>query len=501
MRKLLSLIVAGGLLAASASAASAVDIKVKGQFNFGFGLYDGLNFTKHDGDENFYARQMLRTQVDFIASESLKGVFQIEVGEVEWGGGSGATWGGPAAGRGAGGAKGADGVSVEVKHMYLDWLVPNTDLQVRMGIQPFANPHAIFRGDYKDGGAIIDDDVAGILLSYNFNENVGANLGWFRPWDGSVSGDGSNYRPVEGDEVDMFFLSLPIEVKDSFSLTPWGMYALIGDDLGPESWGNAANPFGYITTGYLGNAESWLSANGSLGEDGKAWWTGLAFELTEFDPFVAGLDFTYGRYSADNAASSPFVGGDGFSNETDRDGWIITAKLAYKLDHFTPALIGWYGSGADLDGNKGFDGLIPSLAPYWGMTSFGFVGVNLADIGEGIIGADPGGTWGISLALEDIRFVDNLTSYLRFAYYRGTSDAEEYNKAARAAGALDAFRAFEVLDTSDWAFEVNLDNIINIYDNLDMFVDLAYIRLDVAEAGDDFEKNAWKGFVGFQYTF
>ena len=498
MRKLLSLILAGGLFAASAAMAAAADIKVKGTFNFGFGLYDGMNFTKHDNEEHFYARQMLRTYIDIIVSESLKGVAAFEIGEVDWGAGGGATWGGSGVGRGAGGAMGADGVSVEVKHLYIDWLVPNTDLQVRMGIQPFANPRAVMRADYKDGGAIVDDDMAGILLSYNFNENIGANLGWFRPWDGGVGATPSTDWPRSGDndEIDVFFLGLPIEVKDVFSFTPYGMFATVGDNLGPDSWGND-----WITTGYVGNAESWLSANGSLGSDGHAWWAGFAFDLSYLDPFVAAVDFTYGSYSADDRAPSRFTSNPGFGNQTDRDGWIVTAKLGYKLDYFTPALFGWYGSGADLDGGKGFDGLIPSLAPYWGMTSYGFAGVNLTDGGEAIIGASPAGTWGIGVALEDIRLIDNLTSYLRLAYYRGTSDAEAYNKASREAGGLDAFREYEVLDTSDWAFEVNLDNVINIYDNLDLLVDLAYIRLDVAEASSSFEKNAWKGFVGFQYSF
>ncbi|MBQ4132432.1 MAG: outer membrane homotrimeric porin [Desulfovibrionaceae bacterium] len=487
MKKLLSLVVAGGLLAASASMATAADIKVKGQLNFGFGLYDGSSFVKHDGDENFDANQRLRTQVDIIASESLKGVARFEIGETEWGGGSGATWGGPAAGRGMGGAMGADGVAVEVKWLYLDWLVPETDLQVRMGIQPFATPRAVGRADMLDGAAIIDDDVAGLLLSYNFNENVGANLGWFRPWDGSVSGDGSNVRPIENDEIDMFFLSLPIEVKDTFSFTPWGMYALIGDNPGADMWQSANSSYGGTPTG-------WLTGNGTFGNDGKAWWAGFAFDLSYFDPFVAAIDFNYGSYTADNS-----IGKNGLGTDPDRDGWTVVAKFGYKLDYFTPILFGWYGSGADIDDvdNPTLDGLLPVLSPFWGLTSYGWAGVNVGDR-EAIIGATPAGTWAIGAGLEDIRFIDNLTSHFRVAYFRGTSDAEEFNKANPD---NVAFFEYGVLDKSDWGVEVNLNNVINVYENLDMFVDLAYIHLDVAEAGDNFEENAWKGFVGFQYNF
>lgn len=487
MRKLLSLVVAGGLLAASASMASAVDIKVKGQLNFGFGLYDGRGFTKHDDEENFDAKQRLRTQVDFIASESLKGVARFEIGETPWGANGGATWGGDDAGRGTGGAMGADGVSVEVKWLYLDWLVPETDLQVRMGIQPFANPQAVYRANGNDGSAVIDDDVAGLLLSYNFNENVGINLGWFRPWDGStnIGGPRNNTDPRFGDndEIDFFFLSLPIEVKDSFSLTPWGIFALVGDNFN----GNTGQNNSYL----YGTAPGWMTGHGQFTDDGKAWWLGAAFELSAFDPFIAALDFTYGSYTAD----------DYMGDSNDRDGWSVVAKLGYKLDYFTPAIFGWYGSGARKFDERGtFDGLLPVMSPCWGPTSFGFAGSNPTDT-EGIIGGSPAGTWAVGLALEDIRFVDKLTSHLRVAYFRGTSDANDYNKAARKAGTVDAFREYGILDKRDWGMEVNLDNVINVYENLDMFVDLAYVRMNVKEHTSDFNKNAWRGFVGFQYNF
>ena len=139
---------------------------------------------KHDGQENFDTVERFRTQVDFIASEYLKGVAYFEVGNMHWGAGGGATYGwGPSGARGAGGAMGADGVNIEVKNLYIDWLAPETALQIRMGIQGFALPKAVSRAEGNDGSATLDDDLAGILLSYNFSDEVGATLGWFRPWN------------------------------------------------------------------------------------------------------------------------------------------------------------------------------------------------------------------------------------------------------------------------------------------------------------------------------
>ncbi len=490
MKRLVTLIVAAGMLfGLGAWPASAADIKVKGKFDFGFGLYSGTTFTKHDGGENFDALQRLRTQVDFIASESLKGVAFFEVGNTYWGAGGGSTWGGTAAGRGAGGAMGSDGVAVELKHLYIDWDVPQTDLQVRMGIQAFALPYAAERTDWMSGNFIFDDDAAGILLSYDFNENFGTQLGWFRPWDGAVGSDSNTpgNRFGHDDEVDLFTLTLPIEVKDAFRITPYGMFGLVGGDLSASYTGG--NGF---RQGLVG---SWLSGNGSFGDDGKAWWAGLAFNLDYLDPFYAAFDFAYGSYSADDTAS-------GWFNRTDPDraGWVAIAKFGYKLDNFTPILFGWYGSGADVDGGDGMDGLLPVLSPFWGMTSFGWGQPHFGGR-EYNVADSPAGIWSIGTGLEDIRFLDNLTTHLRFAYFQGTSDVEEYNKAAKAGGYKDAFRDYRVLDSSDWGVEINLDNKINIYENLDMYVQLAYIHMDVEHSASDFEDNAWKSYVGFTYNF
>ena len=502
MKKLLSLVVAGGLLAASASMASAADIKVKGKFDFGFGLYDGTSFTKHSGEEKFDALQRFRTQIDFIASESLKGVAAFEIGNTHWGNGGGATWGGLGVGHGTGGAMGADGVSVEVRHLYIDWLVPQTDLQVRMGVQPFAMPRAVMRSDGEDGGYILDDDLAGILLSYNVNENFGVNLGWFRPWDSDI-GSGPDHangtRFGSHDEIDLFALTLPIEMKDMFSFTPYFMYAAIGDNFegmyGPE-YDAATDSWSGLNIGGSGNPATWLTGNGGFGDDGQAWWAGFAFDLSYLDPFVAAVDFTYGSYTADDVASSLANG----PASPDRDGWVVIAKFGYKLDYFTPILFGWYGSGADLDGGDGYDGLMPYLSPDWGLTSFGWS--NAHPMGrEYLVGATPAGTWAIGLGLEDIRFIDNLTSHLRVAYFRGTNDVNNYNSAAELAGTTDAFREYGMLDTSDWGMEVNLDNVINIYENLDMFVELGYVHVSLDHEPADFEDNAWKGYVGFSYSF
>lgn len=482
MRKLLSILLAGGLLIGTAGMASAVEIKVSGYLEFGFGLYD-TGFMHHDDAENFEAQQLFRAQVEMIASESLKGVAQFEIGQTFWGAGGGASWGGGGAAGGAGGAMGADGVSVAVKHLYLDWVVPDTDTQVRMGIQWFANPRKVHRGDYWDGSAIIDDDMAGILVSHSFTEDLGINAGWFRPWDASSGGfDNSTATTRYGDhdEIDLFFLAFPYEMKETFSVTPYGMYALIGDDEGLGGGSITANGW---PNGFYGG--EWISANGQLGANGEAWWAGLGFDVTYWDPFFFAVDLAYGSYSSDDAT-------------TDRAGWTVIAKTGYKLDNFTPTLFGWYGSGTDDFEKDGRDGMIPVLSPYFGLTNFGWSS-GVANGREWNISDNPGGTWSIGAGLEDIKYIDNLTTDIRVMYFQGTNDMGDSGVLAN--NFKGSYAPWGMLDTGDKGVEINFDNVINLYDNLDMFVELGYIHLNLEHEIEDFNSDAWKSYVGFRYSF
>ena len=145
MKKLMTLALAAGMLLGAATGASAIDFKAKGQWLMGFAAGDGAlvshkkldkasNHNKAaDTDDTFSAMQRLRLQLDAVASESLSGTVYFEIGDTTWGQNS------------SGGALGADSNSVvELKNAYIDWMVPNTDLKFRMGIQNIAMPnHAL----------------------------------------------------------------------------------------------------------------------------------------------------------------------------------------------------------------------------------------------------------------------------------------------------------------------------------------------------------------------
>ena len=327
MKKLMTLALAAGMLLGAATGASAIDFKAKGQWLMGFAAGDG-SFVSHtnqkgeskkavDQDDAFSAMQRLRLQLDAVASEALSGTVYFEIGDTTWGQNS------------SGGALGADSTSVvELKNAYIDWMVPNTDLKFRMGIQAIAMPNV------AGGSAVLDDDVAGIVASYQFNENVGLTAVWARPFNDNWDGDSSasNRWTPDGyqnyhDNVDLFALMVPLTF-DGVKVTPWAMYGMIG-----------ANAWDGIDAGTIGKGNypqytmrPYPYANGVWGDNikdintgkayGSAFWAGLPISVTAFDPLNIELDINYGyiesmgRYSVMQQNTGDWRRGD-----TKREGW------------------------------------------------------------------------------------------------------------------------------------------------------------------------------------
>ena len=179
MKKLMTLALAAAMMLGAATGANAIDFKAKGQWimSFDYGMHGDFakskaarnsGYTNSKGNEDeFEARQRVRLQLDAVASESLSGTVFFEIGDQLWGQNE------------TGGALGADNNSVvELKRAYIDWMVPQTDLKVRMGIQGLALPAFT-----TNASQILDDDVAAVTLNYQFNENVGLTAFWARPYN------------------------------------------------------------------------------------------------------------------------------------------------------------------------------------------------------------------------------------------------------------------------------------------------------------------------------
>lgn len=482
MKKLRWLVVLAAMLFTTAANADGIDVKVKGVWDFVFGWGVNENFYNnregHRDNDNFIARHRVRTQINFITSEYLQGVLMFEIGGLNWGR-DGGSKNGPA----SGGGLDADGVNVKTKRAYLDWIIPNTDVSVRMGIQGVSLPMA---NGYCN--PVFSADVAGIVVNTPITDMVGLTAFWLRPFNQNLNDGTNNYL---NDEMDMFGLVLPI-TGDGWSVTPWAVYSQVG---------NAAGYYEYITT-YAGGAVSASAGNDK--DSAHAWWAGLSTQIDIFDPLSFGFDLMYGRLSkADITYDTPIGAFDG---ELGTKGWFFEAALNYKLDWGTPGIFGWYSSGDDRDDvDDGWFGRMPVVGVDDGFTptSFGLAGSYTGISSNSVISISGTGTWGIGLQLADMSFIEDLTHTLRVAYYRGTNDSDIIKDAAGLDAAPHLSGEYIYLTDKDSVWEVNFDHQYKIYENLTAVLELGYLNLNLDEDvwAEHRTDDAWKAQVIFRYKF
>ena len=505
MKRILTLMLAAAMTLGATSGAQAIDFKASGEWLMGLAAGDASLVQKDGGkrtDTNdvFGAGQRVRLQLDAVASEALSGTVFFEIGDQLWGNGE------------SGAAMGADGQVVKVKNAYLDWVVPNTDLQIRMGIQAIAMP------DAAGGSAVMDGDVAGIVASYKFNDNVALTATWMRPFNDNYAADENDPKRQVNflDNIDLFALSLPLSF-DGVEVTPWVMYGIQGRNAryNLHGWEQADGDFAQT----LGNTYAGFNWDGRFGSTSKGYgsmfWAGLPIKVTALDPWNIEFDVNYGyvekmgRINVLNGETGRTV-----RASTGREGWAVKALVEYKMDWGTPGIFGWYASGDDGNIKNGSERL-PSLNGNAGFTSF--MGTADADwsgrgnLYEKTLTID--GTWGIGVQVADMSFVENLNHTFRVAYWGGTNSPSMVKY-------MNSPRAFDMdgdacstegpyLTTNDGLLEFNLTNVWQVYENLTASLELGYIvnmidknTWDRSFFDSSFSRqDAWKASLVLAYTF
>ncbi|WP_300705780.1 outer membrane homotrimeric porin [uncultured Desulfovibrio sp.] len=507
MKKILTLMLAAGMLLGAASGAKAIDFKASGEWLVGFGLGDGslikdVDNKKHHHDDTFNAGQRVRLQLDAVASESLSGTVFFEIGDQMWGNAE------------SGGALGADGKEVKVKNAYIDWMVPNTDLKLRMGLQAVALPNV------AGGSAIMDGDAAAVVASYQFNDNVGLTALWMRPlndnYAGRVYGDREDYQKNYLDNMDLFALMLPLKF-DGVELTPWAMYGMQGKNTRFNE-GEVETADGALSVTLPGYLPGMNFGPGGLGKTSKAYgsmfWAGLPVAITAFDPLNIEFDINYGYVEAMGRYDVLKRGTDWVRGNSKREGWLVKALVEYKMDWGTPGIFGWYASGDDGNVKNGSERL-PSIAGAGNFTSFMGDG-NLA-WGTGYNFYDNNltyaGTWGVGLQIADVSFVEDLKHTFRVAYWGGTNSPSmvKYMGSGVAWDDTTAAQDGPYLTTNDGLLEFNLVNSWQIYENLEANLELGYIvnmmdkdtwdKSYISEQRNWSKQDAWKAQLIFAYSF
>ncbi len=498
MKRLATLLLAAGLLFGASQSASAVEFKGSGIFQvyFGWSNVENGEAFPHDPSssksDRFRPSQRVRLKLEMIANENLRGVFQIE-NDILWGQSA------------SGGQLGGDGITVEVKHAYLDWVIPDTDIQVRMGLQPLVLP-----GMVADS-AVLNDDVAGIVVSKTFNEYISATLFWLRTYaDNTVNNEyGSNgilssSSTLGGhDAADFVGLSLPMKF-DGLNVTPWGMYGITGKNIG--GWVEGTNNVYSMPTVNIGGQNLPLtgSPSGSFNmlPDANIWFAGITAELIAFDPFRFAVDFTYGDADTD-AVYAPNSGAPTNYYAMKTKGYYVAAIAEYAFDMATPGLIGWYASGNDSDAQYKGGGMMPILNPQWAGTSFGFgdyygSGNNSVEV----MGSSPVGTWGGALQVKDLTFIEDMSHLIRVAYYTGTNKANTYNpNNSTASYSYNPTNTFLTEDDNVW--EINFNTKYDIYENLALVLELGFLSADWDDTSWNVNRrdNAYRVNASFGYSF
>lgn len=184
--KVVAVLAAGALIAATAVPAMALENEFHGMFRLK-GFLSNFNTgkaTEYDpagqnskADTKSYVEQRARLKYIAKVNDDLKLVTHFEI-DSRWGDNS---YNSNGTTRNNGGAIGADQVNLETKNVYLDFNIPTTPVNVKLGIQPWEDAYQ---------GIFVDTDMAGLLASSTFG-NAALSLGWFRFDDSKLPGDGS----------------------------------------------------------------------------------------------------------------------------------------------------------------------------------------------------------------------------------------------------------------------------------------------------------------------
>ncbi len=515
MKKIVVTLACAAMLLGAASGASAIDYKARGQWlmSFDVGHAQLLHSTRKGNvenkptRENFEAIQRIRVGFDAIFSESLSGTFLTQIGPQRWGKSA------------LGAALGSDGHDIRVRWVYLDWMVPDSPLKVRMGLQHVTLPN-------KMGSVVFDDRVAGITASYKLNDNVGLTAWWMRPFNDNYGGEEKNGTVVDQnylDNLDLWGLSVPVKY-DGFAATPWALYGIMGRNTmwsGGEknvwtNWGTDGNPHNTMLPkpNMMDRGPDKYTNHATSKTYGSLFWVGVPIGITALDPWNFEFDFNYGYAEAMgrfNAYKGPVRPENLKRSSTQRQGWFARALVEYKLDWGAPGVYGWYSSGDD-DNPKNGSERMPSLAPYQQMTG-GMLANNPYSIAPWHNGdLSLAGTWGVGLQVRNASFIKDLKHTLKATYIGGTNSPPMVKYMDTAYAWNSGWSAFSgpYLTTDDALLELSLMNQYKMYENFTIYTDLGYIAncMDNStwnKAGNrdsTFAKqDAWKIQLAFMYNF
>lgn len=467
--------------------AQAVDFKVSGEAAFGFEVSNVLpRHGRNTNNDTYNVMQRFRLQLQAIANEWLSSVVQVELGSTDWGKAAN------------GGSLGTDGTKVKVRFAYVDWMIPNTEIKTRMGLQTIMLPGVMSQYGFSP---VFGKEMAGITASspiYHSDElGIDATAFWARPYnDNATDPDHTNL-----DNMDVFALVVPVTTSN-VTIKPYVMYSLIGKysltnlnaaigdngmvaprgGLMPVLGGN--HTYAYFQDRYVSDLNK---------DRGDGIWAGLVGDIKVTDDLRLGFEGVYG--SVDMGSVKNYKGFDqdaeGRTFDVRRAGWYVGARLDYAFDWGVPGILVWYGSGDDGNPYNGSERL-PQYNTPWAVSSLGYGGSIFDEFAWKVLGHNPGGSIGVIAQLDKLSFWEKLKHTLRVGYYLGTnSSAMPRNANMQWPTRADGPNAY--LTTKDDAWEVNFITHYKLYENVTISLDAAYLRVNLdSDVWRGAEKGLWK---------
>ncbi|EFL51005.1 conserved hypothetical protein [Solidesulfovibrio fructosivorans JJ]] len=486
MKRLVLLVCFATLLLGAAAAANAsTEVKMTGDSRI-YGVYfANHNFTGwntaswsgsnpgswgHSGtktEDRFQLWERFRLRSDFVANEAVKFRLGIKV-EDTWGHGT---------------LTAANStVAISVYQAYLQFKLPNCAVEVTAGLQDLDLPHSsLFNTSPVFGG----DRMAALTIKAPLIDNtLGLLAGFGRAIDTNRTYDTTTTQVA--DEFDVYFLALPVTV-DGFKVTPWGMVGVAGSDANYWSTGFGQN---------IVSAGDFMTPTGWKNNQNAYWWVGGSFEVTALDPVRLYADVIYG------------AGAQSDRKKNKREGWFLDAGLEYTgWDVLTPKAFGWWSTGEDGSTRNGSERMAYIHSSWGAGNSFLFDDTQILGK-ESNMGVSPVGNWGIGASLDNISFVEKLTSRVTYTYVRGTNSAKALRYLNTSLGNNPYFRMGRDLTAEEYVMGVNLDSKYMIYENLAAVLETgwAHGQFQTSVWGHRLAERArsadsWKVAFGLNYKF
>jgi hypothetical protein len=425
-------------------------------------------------EESFQIWERFRVRTDFIANEAVKFRLSLKV-EDTWGHGT---------------YTAANPTTAVVPYQaFLQFRVPGCQATATAGLQRVEMPQSnLFYSSPVSG----DNMAALVVKSPLIDKTLSVVAGFGRLIDTDRTYD--NTTTQKADELDAYFLTLPITLE-GFKVTPWGAVAVAGRDANyftnkSSQYGSSFYADNLTSAGTYVSPKLWSNAQNAF------WWAGGAFEVDALDPVKFYADVIYG------------AGAQSDRKKSRREGWFLDAGAEYTgWDLLTPQVFAWWSTGEDKSTLNGSERM-PIIRSNWGPGSSFLFDDNQQLVKDSNVGMSPVGGWGLGASLNNMSFIERMSSRLSFTYVGGTNSARAIRTLNTYMGSNPYFQMGRDLAIGEYVLGANLDTKYMIMQNLAAIVETGWAHGEfkqsiwghslVSQARDG---DTWKVSFGLSYKF